>query len=92
MRILDIQLSAFRRTRYYKQWGFIDWFEEHHNYVYATLYLFGKIPLRRWMLFKEEIPDYVITMQIIWGSYAWKSSRPYLLNAGGKKRIIKTLV
>lgn len=91
MRILDVRLSGLRRRRLYSLRGYDDLFEEHHNIVFATTWLFGCIPICTKIVFKEEIPEWVVNKYATLGYYEWVSSRPYIITAAAERRIIKKI-
>jgi hypothetical protein len=91
MKLISFKLSACLRHQLITHKGYLDPEDYYWNLVFINIYLFNKILIWKYIVFKEDVPQFHVIKQSCFGYNDFKSKRPKLLNAAIKKKTIKTI-
>jgi len=76
MKLITSRIRCRRYSTAYKIKGYTETFEDHFQKFYKEWRLFGIFPIWTKELFFEEIPNYAILQQAVFGETTWKSAAP----------------
>lgn len=73
--------------------GYLEKFEVYENVINLDYLLFGFLKVYSKTVFKEDVPEFVVTCYNCYGDCGgWVSKRPKLVSASNQKRVIKTIL
>jgi len=90
MVVIKIMITGCTVEHRYKTVGYADFESDYYNVISAVYFLFG-IKFYKKELWREPVPSWAIFKQSTLGFCEWKSTRPLLISASNKRKIIKTI-